>query len=56
MDRLKEIRTFFGKLYGTYGRKQITMVQSKAYECTECRQIFLNKKQGINHECIESIS
>jgi len=56
VDRLKEIRTFFGKLYGNYGRKELRMVQSKAYECAKCQQIFLNKQQGIHHECIESIS
>lgn len=56
MDRLKVIRTFFGRLYGTHGRKYTTTTESRAYECIKCRQVFLNKQQGIRHECIETLS
>jgi len=54
MSYLKEINTFFGRLRGLHGDRSTYIVQSKLYECINCKKFFETKQQGNSHECVKS--
>jgi hypothetical protein len=50
---LEKIRTFFGRIIGQHHEKKTVVVEGELWRCTKCHLIFLNKKQGENHTCLE---
>jgi len=51
---LEKIRTFFGKIRGQHAEKETVVIQSELWHCTDCKLIFLNKKEAEKHKCMEA--
>jgi hypothetical protein len=50
---LEKIRTFFGRLYGLHEKKRTIVEVGSAWACTKCQLVFLAKRDGEKHECLE---
>jgi hypothetical protein len=50
---LEKIRTFFGRLYGLHAEKKTIVEVGTAWTCTKCKLVFLTKRGGDKHECLE---
>jgi len=50
---IEMIRTFFGRVRGQHREKKTVVVEGQLWRCTKCHLIFLTKKQGESHICIE---
>jgi len=48
---LEKIRTFFGKMRGLHGEREVVVQQGSAWVCTRCRIVFLTKEAGEKHDC-----
>ena len=48
---LEAIRTFFGRLRGLHGNRQIVVQQGTMWRCTKCYLIFTTKSAGEQHLC-----
>lgn len=53
---LEKIRTFFGRLRGDHGNRRVIVEEGQLWRCTKCALIFLAKKEGDKHVCMESNS
>jgi hypothetical protein len=52
---LEKIRTFFGRIIGQHHEKKTVVVEGELWHCTDCKLIFLNKKEAEKHVCSERI-
>ena len=53
---IEAIRTFFGRLRGDHGSRKVIVEEGRLWRCTKCSLIFLTKKEGEKHMCMESNS
>jgi uncharacterized C2H2 Zn-finger protein len=52
---IEAIRTFFGRVRGQHREKETVVVQGELWYCTDCKMIFLNKKEAEKHVCSERL-
>lgn len=52
---LEKVRTFFGRIVGLHQEKKTKVVEGELWYCTDCKMIFLNKKEAENHVCSERL-
>jgi hypothetical protein len=51
---LERIRTFFGRIVGLHQNKHTVVVEGELWRCTKCHLIFLTRKEGDRHDCLEN--
>ena len=53
---LEKIKTFLGKVRGPRGVRRTVVEEGTIWRCTQCHLIFLHKKEGERHPCVEAQS
>jgi hypothetical protein len=48
---IETIKTFFGRLRGLRGDRQVVMVEGLVWRCTKCHHIFLTEATAKEHPC-----
>jgi hypothetical protein len=51
---LEKIKTFFGKARGPRGVRHTVVEEGTLWRCTQCHLIFITKKEGVIHLCMET--
>lgn len=48
---IEKIRTFFGKVRGQHENKRTVVVESVAWYCAKCKQVWLDRDEAYFHTC-----